>query len=182
MKRLLAKLPRSSSGSRDASANSSASRCPFDILEVSMTDAAGFSGLPLDESVRLADLALVSSAICFSGASSGLFISFLTGRARPPGAPLFNSTDGSASRPYQTMIRRISFHHVRASSSFRTEQTSFPFARAVPFHRPVFSNQNVRRTEADRHGTARTQSLESSRNPRPPANRRLFLPRNALLH
>ena len=39
MKRLLAKLPRSSSGSRDASASSSAARLPSDILEVSMTDA-----------------------------------------------------------------------------------------------------------------------------------------------
>src|ERR1041385_8239254 len=65
MKRLLAKLPRSSSGSRDASASSSASRCPFDILDVSITEAAaGFC-----------DFALVSSATCFSGASSGDFIS-----------------------------------------------------------------------------------------------------------
>src|SRR6266478_5910685 len=63
MKRLLAKLPRSSSGSRDASANSSASRLPFDIFDVSMTAHVSFSGL-----------ALVSSAICFSGASSGDFI------------------------------------------------------------------------------------------------------------
>src|SRR5207245_5489623 len=64
MKRLLAKLPRSSSGSRDASASSSASRWPFDILDVSITEAAaGFC-----------DFALVSSAICFSGASSGVFI------------------------------------------------------------------------------------------------------------
>src|ERR1700719_646459 len=60
---MLAKLPRSSSGSRDASASSRASRLPFDILEVSMTEA-GFSGF-----------ALVSSAICFSGASNGDFIS-----------------------------------------------------------------------------------------------------------
>src|ERR1700737_1544596 len=64
MKRLLAKLPRSSSGSREASASSSASRCPFDIFEVSMTEeAAAFSRV-----------ALVSAATCFSGASSGLFI------------------------------------------------------------------------------------------------------------
>ena len=35
------------------------------------------SGSPPDESVRLADLALVSSAICFSGASSGDFISLV---------------------------------------------------------------------------------------------------------
>src|SRR5882724_8455018 len=74
MKRLLEKLPRSSSGSRDASASSSASRCPFDIFDVSITEAAGFPGSPPDESVRPADLALVSSAICFSGASSGDFI------------------------------------------------------------------------------------------------------------
>src|SRR6266404_5878993 len=64
MKRLLAKLPRSSSGSRDASASSSASRCPFDILDVSITEAA----------VGFCDFALVSAAICFSGASSGVFI------------------------------------------------------------------------------------------------------------
>src|SRR4051794_33365356 len=64
MKRLLAKLPRSSSGSRDASASSSASRLPFDILEVSMIDdGAGFSGL-----------ALVSSETCLSGASSDDFM------------------------------------------------------------------------------------------------------------
>src|SRR5882724_11296492 len=66
MNRLLAKLPRSSSGSRDASANSSASRLPFDILDVSITDAgACFCGF-----------ALVSSLICFSGASNDDFISF----------------------------------------------------------------------------------------------------------
>src|SRR5438034_10153390 len=66
MNRLLAKLPRSSSGSRDASANSSASRLPFDILDVSITDAgACFCGF-----------ALVSSLICFSAASNDDFISF----------------------------------------------------------------------------------------------------------
>src|SRR3954453_14255526 len=64
MKRLLAKLPRSSRGSREASASSSAAALPADILEVSMTDA-----------VVLPDFALVSSATCFSGASSGDFIS-----------------------------------------------------------------------------------------------------------
>src|SRR6266404_3221638 len=64
MNRLLAKLPRSSSGSRDASANSSASRLPFDILDVSITDAGPcFCGF-----------ALVSSATCLSGASSGVFM------------------------------------------------------------------------------------------------------------
>src|SRR5207249_10655217 len=88
MKRLLAKLPRSSRGSRDASANSRASRWPFDIFDVSMTDATGFSGSPEDESVRLADFALVSSATCFSGASSGDFISFHFGRATLRGAPV----------------------------------------------------------------------------------------------
>ena len=62
MKRLLAKLPRSSSGSRELSARSSAAALPADILEVSITDA-GACGF-----------ALVSSAICFSGASSGEFI------------------------------------------------------------------------------------------------------------
>src|SRR6266567_4726563 len=62
MKRLLAKLPRSSSGSRAASASSSASRWPFAIFDVSMTAATVLSGF-----------ALVSSAICFSGASSGDF-------------------------------------------------------------------------------------------------------------
>src|SRR6266480_4175671 len=51
------------SGAGAASASSSASRWPFPIFDVSMTAAAGFSGF-----------ALVSSAICFSGASSGLFI------------------------------------------------------------------------------------------------------------
>src|SRR5712691_9256832 len=64
MKRLLAKLPRSSSGSRELSARSSAAALPADILEVSMTDCASVG----------ADFALVSSAICFSGASSGVFI------------------------------------------------------------------------------------------------------------
>src|ERR1043165_62731 len=68
MKRLLAKLPRSSSGSRDASASSSASRLPFDILEVSITDAGGF------RTARRSGFALVSSATCFSGASSGDFM------------------------------------------------------------------------------------------------------------
>src|SRR4030095_16446887 len=64
MKRLLAKLPRSSSGSRELSARSSAAALPADILEVSMTDCAS----------DLAGWVLVSSAICFSGASSGVFI------------------------------------------------------------------------------------------------------------
>src|SRR5712675_584899 len=67
MKRLLAKLPRSSSGSREASASSSASRLPLDIFEVSITAAAS----------RFSGFALVSSAICFSGASSGDFISIV---------------------------------------------------------------------------------------------------------
>src|SRR6266481_8330581 len=66
MNRLLAKLPRSSSGSRDASANSSASRLPFDIFDVSITDAGAC----------FCDFALVSSLICFSGASNDDFISF----------------------------------------------------------------------------------------------------------
>jgi len=39
MKRLLAKLPRSSSGSRELSASSSAAALPADIFDVSMTDA-----------------------------------------------------------------------------------------------------------------------------------------------
>src|ERR1700726_2825267 len=73
MKRLLAKLPRSSSGSRELSASSRAAALPADIFEVSIT-GAGVAGSPPDESVRLADLALVSSAICFSGASSDDFI------------------------------------------------------------------------------------------------------------
>src|SRR4030095_1349391 len=64
--RLLAKLPRSSSGSRELSARSSAAALPADIFEVSMTDCAS----------ALAGWALVSSAICFSGASSGVFIKF----------------------------------------------------------------------------------------------------------
>src|SRR5207302_9823159 len=64
LNRLLAKLPRSSSGSRDASASSSASRLPFDIFDVSITDAgAGFCGF-----------AVVSSATCFSGASNDDFM------------------------------------------------------------------------------------------------------------
>src|SRR6185369_13709515 len=75
MNRLLAKLPRSSSGSREASASSSAAALPADIFDVSITDAAG-----------LADFALVSSATCFSGASSGDFI-------------LIHGRDGSPSRP-----------------------------------------------------------------------------------
>ena len=62
MKRLLAKLPRSSSGSRELSARSSAAAFPADILEVSITDA--------DET----GFALVSSTICFSGASGGEFM------------------------------------------------------------------------------------------------------------
>src|SRR3954465_1055330 len=71
IKRLLAKLPRSSSGSRELSANSKAAALPADIFDVSMTDAAGF--------------AEVSSAICFSGASSDDFI-FLFGGATLAGA------------------------------------------------------------------------------------------------
>src|SRR6476619_6051057 len=66
MNKLLAKLPRSSSGSRELSARSRAAALPADIFEVSMTDCAS----------ALAGWALVSSAICFSGASSGVFIEF----------------------------------------------------------------------------------------------------------
>src|SRR6476469_5568328 len=72
MNRLLAKLPRSSSGSRELSASSSAAALPADILDVSITDAVdGF--------------AVVSSAICFSGASSDDFIGII-GRATLCGA------------------------------------------------------------------------------------------------
>src|SRR6266571_6029210 len=60
--KLLAKLPRSSSGSRELSASSSAARLPSDIFEVSMTDGATGS------------FALVSFEICSGGASSGDFI------------------------------------------------------------------------------------------------------------
>src|SRR4030081_3088938 len=45
MNRLLAKLPRSSNGSRDASASSSASRCPSGIFDVSIKDAVAFGSL-----------------------------------------------------------------------------------------------------------------------------------------
>src|SRR3954471_17007007 len=62
IKRLLAKLPRSSSGSRELSASSRAAALPADIFDVSMTGAG------------VAGLALVSSDICFSGASSDDFI------------------------------------------------------------------------------------------------------------
>src|SRR5436309_3257905 len=62
MKRLLAKLPRSSRGSRDASASSRAAAFPADILEVSMTGAAfAFSFTP------------VSALNCSGGAYSGVF-------------------------------------------------------------------------------------------------------------
>ena len=44
MKRLLAKLPRSSSGSRELSASSSAAALPADIFEVSMTVRPRFVG------------------------------------------------------------------------------------------------------------------------------------------
>src|ERR1043166_1306221 len=68
MKRLLAKLPRSSSGSRELSARSRAAALPADIFDVSITEAAG-------------GFALVSSEICFSGASRGCFhIRILVGR------------------------------------------------------------------------------------------------------
>src|SRR3954468_17880620 len=66
MKRLLAKLPRSSSGSREASASSSASRWPFDIFEVSITGAGA--------SFDAGSFTPVSALICSGGASSGVFI------------------------------------------------------------------------------------------------------------
>src|SRR5215213_4332271 len=65
MNRLLAKEPRSSSGSRDASASSSASRWPFDIFEVSITEAASFEP---------GSFTPVSAFTCSGGASSGVFI------------------------------------------------------------------------------------------------------------
>src|SRR5205809_3001689 len=65
MNKLLAKLPRSSSGSRDASASSSASRWPFDIFEVSINGAAVF---------RVGSAVPVSALTCSGGASSGVFI------------------------------------------------------------------------------------------------------------
>src|SRR5436853_199018 len=85
MKRLLAKLPRSSSGSREASASSSASRLPFDIFEVSITDAgADFSGF-----------ALVYSATCFSGASNDDFISIFCHSERSRGISYYFWTETS---------------------------------------------------------------------------------------
>src|SRR5712692_5951090 len=128
MKRLLAKLPRSSSGSRDASASSSASRLPFDIFEVSITDdGAGFSGL-----------AVVSSAICFSGASKD---DFMTGK--------------------------ISFRRGRAFSKSRTARIFHLFAQVDPFPQQLSSNQNARRIAEVRHDVARTRFRESFRNRRP---------------
>ncbi len=78
MNRLLAKLPRSSSGSREASARSSAAAFPADILDVSITEVAACVGgfLP------------ASSVIGFSGVSSGAFIRCQT------------SMDASEMRPY----------------------------------------------------------------------------------
>src|SRR5206468_10467562 len=170
MKRLLAKLPRSSNGSREASANSRASRLPFAILHVSLPAHAGLSGF-----------ALVSSPICFSGASSGDLISSLTDRARPPGAPLFNSTDGSTSRPYQITIHKTSFRRARAFSRSRRAQISLRFVPAVPFL-PRFSlARNVPRNAMARPGTARNRFPMSFHSLRPPANRRPSLPRNEQL-
>src|SRR2546430_9217188 len=65
IKRLLAKLPRSWSGSRDASASSSAAAFPADIFDVSMMGAEpgfGVSFMP------------VSALMCSGGASNGVFI------------------------------------------------------------------------------------------------------------
>src|SRR5437868_2429560 len=66
MNRLLAKLPRSSSGSRELSASSRAAAFPAAIFEVSITGA----GPDLAE----ASFAPVSAFICSGGASSGDFI------------------------------------------------------------------------------------------------------------
>src|SRR5438874_9753096 len=98
MKRLLAKLPRSSSGSRAASASSSASRWPFVIFDVSITAAAGFS-----------IFALVSSAICFSGASSGDFMFQMVGRDRRARRLSF---DGRLGEPVPTKLWFIKFRSI----------------------------------------------------------------------
>ena len=67
MNRLLAKLPRSSRGSRELSVSSSAAAFPADIFEVSITD--------VDPDLAEDSLAPVSALICSGGASSGDFIS-----------------------------------------------------------------------------------------------------------
>src|SRR6266404_2498364 len=67
MNRLLAKLPRSSSGSRELSASSSAAAFPADIFEVSITG--------VDPDLAEDSLPPVSALICSGGASSGDFIS-----------------------------------------------------------------------------------------------------------
>src|SRR5438874_902731 len=73
MNRLLAKLPRSSRGSRELSASSSAAAFPADIFEVSITDA--------DPDLADDSFAPVSALICSGGASSDDFI--LRARAMP---------------------------------------------------------------------------------------------------
>src|SRR5947209_17195968 len=66
MNRLLAKLPRSSKGSRELSASSSAAALPADIFEVSI------SGADLD--LAEDSFAPVSALTCSGGASSGDFM------------------------------------------------------------------------------------------------------------
>src|SRR5919112_608652 len=85
MKRLLAKLPRSSRGSRELSASSSAAALPADIFDVSITGAA--------------PLAVVSSAICFSGASSDAF-------SIAQRTPAINRKPGPEHHPVVGILRR----------------------------------------------------------------------------
>src|SRR5438105_2350765 len=67
MNRLLAKLPRSSKGSRELSASSRAAAFPADILDVSIIGA--------DPDLAEDSFAPVSALICSGGASRGDFIS-----------------------------------------------------------------------------------------------------------
>src|SRR4051812_2620635 len=142
MNRLLAKLPRSSSGSREASASSRAARLPSDILEVSMIEAgARFSGL-----------ALVSSLICFSGASSGDFI--------------LNWTKLGLFRCFNR--RKIGFPFAHVASIFRTARTSGHFWPRCPFPPPLFLGQSLPRTGEGRPGKSENRCQEPFRNQHPP--------------
>src|SRR5207247_2132242 len=97
--------------------------------------------------------ALVSSVICFSGASSGDFI-----------------------------LRKILCRHAHASAKSHMAKISLRFGLAFRVRRRLSSIQSAPRNATAHHGTARNRSPKSFRSPRPPGNRLLSPPRTGRPH
>src|SRR5436305_4463111 len=140
----------------------------------------------------LSAFALVSSAICFSGASSGDFMSIChsegsrgisvgSEKSNPAVAGDFARHDKNGSSSCDFILHKTWFRRGRVSSVFRRAKTSPRFAPAVPTPRRLSSARNVPRSVMVPRETARNRFPKSSHSLRPPVTRPLVLPSNAQL-